>query len=81
SWGGREKWESIPDWNEMDLSRPSDKNPGVRKNPDSQNPDEFIEYKCDVCGHKYLMKVRTRVAGHGCPVCLKSRVKSPSQFF
>lgn len=77
SWGGREAWEAIPGWNEIDLSRPSDINPGMKK-MDSAVPDEekntFKTYRCDVCGHEYTMKLRTKAAGHGCPDCLKSRV-------
>ncbi|MDE6633467.1 MAG: zinc-ribbon domain-containing protein [Muribaculaceae bacterium] len=39
---------------------------------DDQNA--FRTYRCDVCGHEYTMKIRTKAAGHGCPSCLKSRV-------
>lgn len=78
SWGGREAWEAIPDWKCIDLSRPSDINPGVRKEHENslkENPNGIQSYICDVCGHEYTMKNRTKAAGHGCPECLKSRVK------
>lgn len=75
SWGGREAWESIPDWKYLDLSRPSDKNPGIRKQEVHENPDSLHSYKCEACGHEYSMKPRTKAAGHGCPNCLKSCVK------
>lgn len=77
SWGGREAWEAIPGWNEIDLTRPSDINPGVKKMDIAVSDEEkntFKTYRCDVCGHEYTMKVRTKTAGHGCPDCLKSRV-------
>lgn len=75
SWGSREDWESIPDWKGMDLSRPSDMNPGVNEVEIKGNPDEVKTYICDVCGHEYMMKQRTKAAGHGCPQCLKARTK------
>ena len=76
SWGSRKAWEEIPDWKDMDLDRPSDINPGVRTNEESsdQNKDMVRSFICDVCGHEYNMKVRTKEAGHGCPKCLKSRI-------
>lgn len=74
-WGSREAWESISDWNGLDLSRPSDKNPGVREPMVKDNNDSFQSFKCEVCGHEYSMKTRTKAAGHGCPNCLKSRLK------
>lgn len=74
-WGSKEEWERIPEWKDMDLSRPSDVNPGVRPvNPDEKS-NEVRTYLCDECGHEYEMKVRTSAAGHGCPQCLKSGVK------
>lgn len=76
SWGSREEWESIPDWNGMDLTRPSDVNPGVRKTETVGEPDEFKTFKCRKCGHEYTMKLRTKQAGHGCPECLRSRIKT-----
>lgn len=76
-WGSREEWEAIPDWKEMDLSRPSDVNPGIIA--DNSIPDEDSDvmkrFTCEKCGHEYSMKIRTKAAGHGCPQCLKSRVK------
>lgn len=75
SWGNRQEWEAIPDWKDMDLSRPSDQNPGIKTYYTPENPDALQSYKCDVCGHEYSMKQRTKAAGHGCPKCLKSRVK------
>ncbi|MDE6648721.1 MAG: NAD(P)-dependent oxidoreductase [Muribaculaceae bacterium] len=79
SWGGREAWEAIPDWSDFDLARPSDINPGVRKEKvsEGEDPDEIKSYRCEVCGNEYSMKVRTKKAGHGCPECLKARC----QFF
>ncbi len=78
SWGGKEAWEALPNWKDIDLSRPSDINPGVRKNAEFENSDDsnsFKTFKCEVCGHEYTMKQHTKAAGHGCPECLKSRVK------
>ncbi|MDE6553615.1 MAG: hypothetical protein K2K98_11775, partial [Muribaculaceae bacterium] len=75
SWGSREEWESIPDWKNMDLSRPSDINPGVKEIIASGDPAEVRTYTCETCGHEYKMKTGTKDAGHGCPVCLKARVK------
>ncbi|MDE7345700.1 MAG: NAD-dependent epimerase/dehydratase family protein [Muribaculaceae bacterium] len=81
SWGSRQAWEAIPDWEDMDLSRPSDVNPGssVSAEVSDLEKDNNIEtFICDCCGRKYKMKVRTRTAGHGCPHCLKSRVNLSS---
>ena len=74
SWGSREAWESIPDWKDMDLSRPSDVNPGVRDLDADGDLDEVQSFQCGLCGHKYSMKRGTRAAGHGCPKCLESRI-------
>lgn len=77
SWGGCEAWKAIPDWNGVDVSRPSDINPGKKETDDNTyfgNSDEMRSFKCDECGHEYYMKIRTKAAGHGCPICLKSRV-------
>lgn len=89
SWGGREEWEAIPDWKDMDLSRPSDINLGenvgthgscVHQQTLCSEGDQngFKTFKCKTCGHEYRMKLRTHSAGHGCPQCLKARVKLPS---
>lgn len=78
SWGGKEQWLAIPDWKDMDLSRPSDINPGVKKQKTDGASNEFITYTCEVCGHEYRMKQRTHAYGHACPHCLKARVKPPS---
>ena len=78
SWGGRDAWKSIPKWGGLDLSRPSDINPGIRKesvNTECEDPDVLESFVCNVCGHEFTMKTRTKAAGHGCPECLKSRVK------
>lgn len=75
SWGSRDEWQSIPDWNEMDLSRPSDSNPGLNLVEPELPLDSSANYKCDFCGYEYSMKVRTKMAGHSCPKCLKLRVK------
>ncbi|MDE5793593.1 MAG: hypothetical protein K2I08_02620, partial [Muribaculaceae bacterium] len=76
SWGSKKAWESIPDWNELDLSRPSDIKPETKNVEDkNEESDEVNTYRCDVCGNVYTMKARTKSAGHGCPKCLKSRVK------
>ena len=75
SWGSREAWEKIPDWKDMDLSRPSDRDPGVKIIPVSENPDEMVAYKCEECGCEVIMKRRTKAAGHGCPKCMKARVR------
>lgn len=75
SWGGRDAWDALPDWKDIDLSRPSDLNPGVRMSEEINNPDSLLSFKCEICGQEYTMKARTKAAGHGCPKCLKSRVK------
>ena len=74
-WGSKNEWENIPDWNEMDLTRPFDMNPGQRIIDSSLKPEETVTCKCDRCGYEYKMKGRTMIAGHGCPKCLKYRVK------
>lgn len=77
SWGSYGEWQSLPDWMGLDLNRPSDINPGVRNNGDvsvEDDPDRMETYKCEVCGNDYSMKIRTKMAGHGCPECLKSRL-------
>ena len=44
SWGGRDAWEAIPDWKDLDLSRPSDINPGVRAETDmKENPEDISQ--------------------------------------
>lgn len=73
SWGSIDQWKAIPNWQELDLSRPSDSNPGKRANNDFDYPDEIKTYKCEVCGHEYTMKNRTKAMGHGCPECLRKR--------
>lgn len=78
SWGSKEQWLAIPDWKEMDLSRPSDTNPGARQQNSDGDPNEFKTYICEVCGQEYRMKRRTHTAGHACPHCLKARVTQPS---
>lgn len=78
TWGSRKAWEGIKDWKNLDLSRPSDKNPGAISNKSkesSKDSDELLSCQCPECGHKYSMKVRTIAAGHQCPECLKSRVR------
>lgn len=76
AWGSREAWETLPDWQGMDLTRPSDINPGVRPSGDLPEADDFRTYRCEVCGHEYTMRARTKAAGHGCPECLKGRLTS-----
>lgn len=76
SWGSRQAWERIPDWKDIDLTRPSDQNPGIKEYSQPENPNDMQYYKCEVCGLEYHMRQRTKAAGHGCPNCLKSRVKS-----
>ena len=77
SWGSRKDWENIPGWKDLDLTRPSDINPKVKSvyKLEEKDADKIILFKCDVCGHEYKMKVRTKAAGHGCPTCLKLRIK------
>lgn len=86
SWGSRDEWANIPDWDGLDLSRPSDINPREKEGrhdfcdigpvlPPEDDPNEFKTFKCNVCGHEYKMKLRTRAVGHGCPHCLKARIK------
>lgn len=75
AWGGRKAWEAIPDWEGLDLSRPSDVNPGMKPIANSDNPDDRNTYKCECCGHEYSMKNRTKAMGHGCPECLRARIK------
>lgn len=75
SWGSRREWERIPDWNDIDLSKPTTVNPGAKDISISGRPDELVTYKCEACGNEYYMKRRTKAAGHGCPNCLKSRLK------
>lgn len=75
SWGSRERWEAIPSWTGMDLSRPSEVSPGIRLVEPENPPETVLKCICEVCGHEYKMKARTKAAGHGCPECLKSRTK------
>ena len=76
AWGSREAWEALPDWDHIDLSRPSDSNPGVR--PCSvaagEDPDEVLDLVCGSCGCRYTLSLRAKAAGHGCPDCLKARL-------
>lgn len=75
AWGGRKAWEAISDWEGLDLSRPSDVNPGMKPIANTDNPEDRNTYKCECCGHEYSMKNRTKAMGHGCPECLRARIK------
>lgn len=75
AWGSLEEWKAIPDWKDLDLSRPSDINPGTTPIVNSDNPDERKTYKCEVCGHEYTLKNRTKAMGHGCPECMIKRLR------
>lgn len=79
AWGSLEEWKSIPDWKDLDLSRPSDVNPGTRPIGDTDNSDERKTYTCETCGHEYTLKNRTKAMGHGCPECLKRRTQGKNK--
>lgn len=85
AWGSREEQVSIPDWSHMDFSRPSDVKPDVKQMSVAQQPDAntVVRTKCAVCGAEYSLKIRAQNAGHGCPECLRSRLKMklPSDIF
>lgn len=71
-WGSREAWESIPDWDGIDLARPSDENPGCRGDAGMcvDDPEAPVDCVCPECGSRYLIKMRTYAAGHRCIECL-----------
>lgn len=70
--GSRASWESIPGWEEIDLSRPSDINPGCSRSDlePGLEPDRKVDCVCPVCGRAYSLKSRTYSAGHQCLHCL-----------
>lgn len=77
AWGSKEEQELIPDWAEMDFTRPSDVKPDVEQSSVETEHDENTEIrtKCQECGTEYSLKFRTIKAGHGCPECLRRRLK------
>lgn len=86
AWGCRKQWENIPGWKDFNLCRPSDVIPvrdDCKQNDNLENdaaeqmdPNGILHVKCDKCGLEYIIKVRSYVAGHRCPNCLKSCVSN-----
>lgn len=76
SWGSREEHDSIPSWSEMDLTRPSDRNPGNEspKSMSIEEGDKRVSFRCPECGSEYTLKAITRAAGHGCQQCLRTNL-------
>lgn len=76
SWGSREEHDSIPSWSEMDLTRPSDRNPGNEspKSMSIEEGDKRVSFRCPECGSEYTLKAITRAAGHGCQQCLRANL-------
>ncbi|MBO5444670.1 MAG: NAD-dependent epimerase/dehydratase family protein [Muribaculaceae bacterium] len=77
AWGSREEHDSIPGWSETDLTRPSDVNPGVhgKCEQEAEDCDCTVRSVCPECGTEYSLRIRTKSAGHGCPECLRRRLR------
>lgn len=73
AWGSREEHDAIPSWKDTDIARPSDTVPPRKKKPEMTEEEEErrLTLRCPECGAEYSLKAITRVAGHGCPVCLR----------
>ena len=77
AWGSRKNWESLPDWDSIDISRPSDSNPRSENSSalNLSNPEEQNTFKCETCGCTYTLKNRTYAFGHRCPRCCKTKTQ------
>lgn len=76
AWGSRQEWAKIPDWRNIDLSRPDDNVPEIQCENEDSNLDDLISRQCDECGGVFTLRLRTLKAGHTCPACLRRRVSA-----